>query len=285
MTTYSAILSTIENQIREGFKIEIQERLTQAIKKISKKFNLPLEDISSEFDFDDICFDITRSMKMNLDKKTKTSPEEKKKSKKKTSDEKKDKRCCPYVFPKGEKKGEVCGVNIRGGDDAEFCSKHSKTKKSGDSEEVCQNIMTKGDRKGQICGAKAKYGDRCNAHKNKENTEIKIKPLKDNPPKKTKKNSNKESSSEEETVEEKKEPMIKRKPKFTHNKELNIYVHQPTNLVIKSSDEHIIIGRLVKDNVIPLTDVDIEVCNENGFKYDSDFFLKKNSVEEELEDE
>jgi outer membrane biosynthesis protein TonB len=44
--------------------------------------------------------------------------------------------------------------------------------------------------------------------------------------------------------------------------------HADTNLVFKSSTEKIVIGRLFQDDFISLDDEALELCEQNGFKYD-----------------
>ena len=293
MSIYSNMIAEIEKNIKSCFQSEIQLRLGEAMKKISAKFNIPIEDLSSEFDFDDICFDVTRSMGL-LEEKTNKNLEKKKKTSSKTKEVKKSRECA-YINQRGSNKGQPCGTSIKG--DSEYCYKHSKNAKNaknaknGSEKEQsedeknpnecgCQYIMSRGNSKGKACGGKIKEGDRCSKHTDKKIPKIKLHPLKDTPSKKKKESDSKEEKKTSNEVAEN-PGLVKRKPKFVHNKELDIYVHQPTNLVIKSATEHILIGRLHNGIVKQLEDADIEICKENDWQYNRDFLVSKEDEKEQ----
>lgn len=267
MTTFDNLISTIKST----FESEMKVRLASALKRISEKFNIDIEELASEFDIGDDCFDMTKQVKNPL--------------------EKKDNGICQHILVR---KGTQCGVKVKSGGD--YCSKHKKyaepplgekkekiakqpkilkstrgkkfsdklqkseEKESEDEKEseeekkdICSHINSRGVNKGKVCGEKTKKGeDRCRSHKNKKNVAVKAHPLKD-------KSTN--------------PGLVKRKPKFTHNKDLNVYVHLPTNLVIKSPEDHTVVGRISNNKIVCLQEVDIEVCQENNFSYDTDYDL------------
>ena len=150
---------------------------------------------------------------------------------------------------------ELVEVSNKGGKETKKTKNGKKSSKDDEDEKTCKYTFAKGINKGQGCKIRVKgEGDYCSKHKKEE-----------------------KKDSEDECADEIKEclPKFKRKPKFTHNKDLNIYVHLPTNLVIKSVDDHTVVGRLSKNRVMQLEDVDIEVCNENNMLYDQEYDITK----------
>ena len=235
MSEYTALFQTFEKEMKKCFENTIKSRLVGILEKISTKYNIPMEDLSSEFDVDDSCFDIT-----SPNCRVHPPPPGAGGS---------GSRICTYASQKGKNKGVKCGSRIKGG--GEYCSKHTKKPKSSEKKgvqeddeaplEKCQYIFTRGNNKGKACGVNAKGGSsRCGKHIDKENGKIRVTPLRDTPKNTEKKNSAVPDESKNET-----DQYVKRAPKFTHNKKLDIYVHLPTRLVIRSNLDQTVIGRLV----------------------------------------
>ena len=50
------------------------------------------------------------------------------------------------------------------------------------------------------------------------------------------------------------------------NKKIGKFVHSPTGLVFVSKDETLVYGRLVDNNIVDLSDDDIELCKKYFFR-------------------
>jgi len=138
---------------------------------------------------------------------------------------------CPYVFSKGENKGNICGSKPKTG--AEFCSKHQKF------EGVGQTEKKKLPKAKSISSASS-------------------------------------VASVASSVSKKKSPVKKPIEKILRlNKEIDKFWDEDTQLVFKSRDERIVIGSYRDEKLNDLTDDDILLCQQFGFKYEE----LKNSVE------
>jgi hypothetical protein len=56
-------------------------------------------------------------------------------------------------------------------------------------------------------------------------------------------------------------------------------LHPDSKLVLQSSKERIVIGRYVDNEILPLNDESIELCDKWNFKYDKTF-LKSDDIED-----
>ena len=127
-------------------------------------------------------------------------------------------------------------------------------KKSSDSKKGgCPYEYTKGDKKGSKCGVVAKNGgEYCSTHKKFEGKVVKEKKVLPVP---IKSDSNK---------------IAHRHPT------LGIFYHRESSLVFKSSKEFIVVGKLVDNKIVEISeDDDIELCKKYNFKYETNFDLKK----------
>ena len=71
-----------------------------------------------------------------------------------------EKKTCGAVISKGDRKGQVCGANVKDGN--ECCSKHIK---KAVAEKTCGGIIGSGKRKGEKCGGIVKEGrEFCSKH-------------------------------------------------------------------------------------------------------------------------
>ena len=120
----------------------------------------------------------------------------------------------------------------------------------------CPYPFSKGSKAGTVCNIKPKNGSiYCSAHKKFEGQEPKPKKVIPEP---KKPNSPKDLPTPIDT-----------KPVFHTHKTLSILFHRETGMVIKSTKEPIVIGKLNKDIITPLTPEDIEICKKMRFKYDT----------------
>lgn len=69
------------------------------------------------------------------------------------------------------------------------------------------------------------------------------------------------------------------------NKKLDKIFHGETNLVFKSVNEKIVIGRLEGDEFLSLDGICIELCEEWGLSYDESLIEKTSTTEEENEEQ
>jgi hypothetical protein len=123
-------------------------------------------------------------------------------------------------------------------------------------EPLCPYPFSKGSKAGTVCNIKPKNGSiYCSAHKKFEGQEPKPKKVIPEP---KKPNSPKDAPTPIDT-----------KPIFHTHKTLNILYHRETGMVIKSTKEPIVIGKLNKEIITPLTPEDIEICKKMRFKYDT----------------
>ncbi len=188
-------------------KIVQMDNIRSIIKTSMKKF---IKDIATKYDdeVDDVrdlweCYeeDIEKVIKEEEKKLTKSTNE---KIEKKVEPETKVKleSGCPYVFSKGQKQGQKCGVKSKNGQ--EFCSLHKK---------------------------------------------------KDGPQSTTSKRSS--TASNDTTVSKSGSIMLK---KYNEN-----LIHTETQLIFDRNSKSVI-GKLVNDQVKPLTESDKETCNKFRFR-------------------
>lgn len=201
-------------------------------------------------------------------------PAEKKSAEKKTGG-----ATCPYKSIRGDNKGQVCGKNTT--KDCIMCSAHKKhadkyAKVCSDSEDdapaavapqvakkTCAYKLSRGDRKGEICGASCLAGTEfCSKHSDK-----------------------KEKKSETLPKPKGAEPAADKAPaKITAAKDASgrFVIKGDRNLVIKSRNEMLIIGKVVNDKTVPLSDDDIEFCKKNRLRYEES--LSKKNIEDVIDE-
>jgi hypothetical protein len=68
------------------------------------------------------------------------------------------------------------------------------------------------------------------------------------------------------------------------NKDIDRIWHPESTLIFKSAAEKVVVGRYDNEEIIPLDDECISLCEEWGFKYDTDL-VEKEEQEEDKEDE
>ena len=64
------------------------------------------------------------------------------------------------------------------------------------------------------------------------------------------------------------------------NKKLDKIYHSETNLVFKSVNEKVVIGRIENDEIIPLDESCIKLCDDWGLSYDDSLVEQTSSTEE-----
>lgn len=135
--------------------------------------------------------------------------------------------------------------------------------------ETCPYLYTKGVKANTLCGSKLKKGnDFCSKHKKKEEKEDKTK-----------------EQPEEEKEKEKQPPAapVKKNLVLRMNKVINKWWHSESGLVFKSSEDKVVIGVFKDDQVVDLSDKDIEKCIAYKFRYE--VTKRKRSEEDEKEEE
>ena len=145
----------------------------------------------------------------------------------------------------------------------------------------CPYVFSKGEKAGNICGSKPKNGNEyCSKHK-KSTENVDEKNVKKSDPKKS------NSISEKSSVSKKKSPAIKKPLEriIKHNKDIDKYWNAETQLVFKSKDDRVVYASFREDELKELTDDDILLCEQYGFKFDNKFPIdeEKDDVEEEDE--
>jgi hypothetical protein len=194
---------------------------------------------------------------------------------------------CPYKAKKGANAGVPCGKGVA--KDSIMCSSHKKYageyEKVVDSDEEkpdvkppakkvtadskpktdaplgCSYVFTRGNNLGKRCGTGQVSGTEfCSKHQDKAAKKI-----------------------------EKKDAVPK--PKATaDSKPKNVFVADASGrlvmkgdlpLVCKSAQEKLIIGKIEDDEIVPLTEEDIKVCDERNLKYE---VSSKKKIDKALED-
>ena len=137
----------------------------------------------------------------------------------------------------------------------------------------CPYLFTKGNREGECCGSKPKNGAvYCSRHKKYEGVppkEKKVLPV-----------SKKSIAS---SVKTKKSPVTKQNSDkiLRKNTKIDKLWHQESGMVFKSKTERVVIGKCIDDNILPLTEDDIEICISLSFKYEDSNHLEDKGDEED----
>jgi hypothetical protein len=243
--------------------------------KVTVSFNdepvksIPAKDI--EEDGDEPAVEVAKTKKTET-KAAPLSKEEKKKSPSTTT--------CPYKSVRGENKGQVCGKNST--KDSIMCSSHKKhadkyCKVSSDEEsadeapaapsntqkKTCTYVLTRGDKKGSACGAGATPGtEYCSKHSDK-----------------------KEKKADAVPKAKGSEPSADAAPaKIMAAKDTSgrLVLKGDRKLVIKSTSEMVMIGKVVGDKTVPLSDEDIEFCKKSRLRYE--VALSKKNIEDVIDE-
>jgi hypothetical protein len=137
--------------------------------------------------------------------------------------------------------------------------KVEKEQKTSDTT-TCPYIYTKGQNSGEVCGSKPKSGcEYCSKHSKFEGVG-----------QQEKKKLPKAKSISSESVKKSKSPSKKPLEKVIRlNKEIDKWWNTETQLVFKSRDERIVVGSYRDDKLNDLTDDDILLCEQYGFKYEN----------------
>jgi hypothetical protein len=129
----------------------------------------------------------------------------------------------------------------------------------------CPYQFSKGEKSGTVCGVKPKSGATyCATHKKFEGQEPKEKKVVPEPKKVAKSPPSKDT-----------------KPVFHKHKTLDVLVHKDTGMVIKSSSETNVIGKLVGNKVEKLSKEDLEICANWRFKVEGNVPKTKPSESDE----
>lgn len=156
--------------------------------------------------------------------------------------------------------------------DEEKVSVKKVEKEQKTSGNTCPYIYTKGQNAGEVCGSKPKSGcEYCSKHSKFEGVG-----------QQEKKKLPKAKSISSESVKKSKSPSKKPLEKVIRlNKEIDKWWNTETQLVFKSRDERIVVGSYRDDKLNDLTDDDILLCEQYGFKYEN---MSENNNNEDLED-
>ena len=103
------------NNLMNNIKNAITSSIEELINNISEKYNIDVNELSELWN--------NNSSNLKISSvKTKTIKKDKSVSSSSVSST--DDNKCPYIFSRGEKQGEICGVKSK--KDCEYCSKHQK---------------------------------------------------------------------------------------------------------------------------------------------------------------
>ena len=162
-------------------------------------------------------------------------------------------------------------------------SKKTKSKSVDDTKDTiinnsntCPYVFSKGEKTGEVCGGKPKKDCQyCSRH-------TKFEGIGQVEKKKTPKN---KKSISESKIPSKKTPEKKTTDLVIRlNKQINKFWDPKTELVFKSKDERVVVSSFRNDSINKLTDDDIMLCEQFGFKYEIDDEAG-DEIEEEEEDE
>ena len=132
-------------------------------------------------------------------------------------------------------------------------TKKTETKKTEESQGGCTYLFVRGKNSGSKCGAKIKSGDYCSKHEKFENS--------------TPKSKKSLPKAKPVTTPKSTSPAPKKINKvIRENKSINKFWHPETQLVFKSKEERVVIGRLKDDKICDLDEEDIKLCESYGFK-------------------
>jgi predicted DNA-binding WGR domain protein len=131
----------------------------------------------------------------------------------------------------------------------------SDTKSKSKSNGGCPYEYIKGKRKGETCGVVSKDGSQyCSMHKKHEGQEPKERKVLPEPKKSI-------------MPAKKSSPVTKEVSRVLRkHKELDMIWHQETGLAF-TTEERLVIGKIVNDKLVELTEEDIDTCNKWGFFY------------------
>jgi hypothetical protein len=135
-------------------------------------------------------------------------------------------------------------------------SKKTVDKSDNHPNNGCIYKSSKGKNAGKLCGVKSKDGGKyCSVHKKYEKkSEIENKVVNEQKCK---------SSSKSKSPLPKQVQRILRK-----HKTLDKLYHQDTMLVFKSTTERVVVGKIVNNVIVDLTEDDIDTCKKWGFQYE-----------------
>ena len=244
--------------------------------KVTVSFNdgpvksIPAKDIEEDSDEPEV---EVANTKKAVTKAAPAAKEEKKKSPPSTT-------TCPYKSVRGESKGQVCGKNST--KDSIMCSSHKKHadkygKASSDEESAdeapaapsknqkknCTYILTRGDKKGSACGAGATPGtEYCSKHSDKKEKKAEVVP---------------KAKGSEPTAESAPTKMMAAKDASGR-----LILKGDRKLVIKSASEMVIIGKVVGDKTVPLSDDDVEFCKKSRLRFE--VALSKKNIEDVIDE-
>jgi hypothetical protein len=218
------------NSLLKGIETSIKNAIEEFSKIISEKYDieaLDLENIWNKVSSDiTISIVIKNDIKNTKNVKEKTSPKSAEKTENKSEDG------CPYIYTRGENKGEQCGGKTKEG--VVYCSRHKKFEEVGQMEKK---------KMPQAKTISAKAG-----------------PKKTSPPKK----------------------QIDKTLRM--NKEINKFWHPESELIFKSKDERVVIGSYKNKTINKLSDDDIMLCEQYGFKYIKEEIVDDEESEDEEQD-
>ena len=149
--------------------------------------------------------------------------------------------------------------------------KTEKVKKTEKSTDTCPYVYSKGQNAGEVCGSKPKSGcEYCSKHAKFEGVGQQEK----------KKLPKAKSISSETVTKKSKSPDKKPLEKVIRlNKDIDKWWNTETQLIFKSRDERVVVGSYREEKINDLTDDDILLCEQYGFKYE------KNDADDEVDKE
>ena len=138
---------------------------------------------------------------------------------------------------------------------------------------TCPYVYSKGQNAGEVCGSKPKSGcEYCSKHSKFEGLG-----------QQEKKKMPKAKSISSETVKKSKSPSKKPLEKVIRlNKDIDRWWNTETQLVFKTRDERIVVASYRDEKINELTDDDILLCEQYGFKYEN---LKDTEEDDDIIDE
>ena len=147
----------------------------------------------------------------------------------------------------------------------------------------CPYVFSKGEKAGNICGSKPKNGNEyCSKHKKSAESGGDDKNVKKSESKKSNSISEKSSSTTKKKSPATKKPLERI---IKHNKDIDKYWNAETQLVFKSKDDRVVYATFRGDELKGLTDDDILLCEQYGFKFDNNFPVDEADGDEEEKEE
>jgi len=140
----------------------------------------------------------------------------------------------------------------------------------------CPYVFSKGQRQGEMCGKNATTGQYCSVHKKYEGMEST--PKKVLPTAKTITGARKTPTKTVKASNQRVQPTVLRKHKI-----LDKLWDSSTKMVFRSSDDRVVIGKCVKNQVEPLTEEDIEICRSRGYRYADPYEVEREEKGEQEE--